>query len=162
MAVETLPTKPQVEYFIRPKFNVTKTTTADEGCLQTLPDIVEFNAAYNRDHLFCAQYGHDIHAPPHFITHGDLYQAVLRFSAWLTLQDLAQRPQVVDGKVVKSRPIAMLMSSDVTWFITFLALLRVGVPVRDDRVQEQLNPDILTLFRYCACPRACLHKPLCI
>ncbi|EKM53824.1 uncharacterized protein PHACADRAFT_125794 [Phanerochaete carnosa HHB-10118-sp] len=129
MAIEIFASTPQSEPFIRPKFDVSKPTTAEQGYLQTLPDLVELNATYNRDHLFCAQYGHDIHAPPHFITHGDLYQAVLRSSAWLASQGLAQRPQHVGGKVVKSRPVAMLMSSDVTWFIIFLSLLRLGVPV---------------------------------
>ena len=116
--------------FLRPKFTLSPREAAnDPGALCTLPDLVEFNATYNRNHLFCAQYGHNIHLPPKFITHGDLYDAVLRFSAWLILQGLVQRPKVVDGKISKARPVAMLMSSDVAWFITFVSLLRLGVPV---------------------------------
>ena len=129
MAIESTVAVPQPEAFVRPKFNVSKPTTPEDGNLLTLPDLVEFNATYNRNHLFCAQYGHNIHLPPKFITHGDLYDAVLRFSAWLILQGLVQRPKVVDGKISKARPVAMLMSSDVAWFITFVSLLRLGVPV---------------------------------
>ena len=118
------------EAFVRPMINVTKPTPPEEGNLLTLPDLVEFNATYNRDHLFCAQYGHNIRLPPAYITHGDLFDAVLRFSAWLIARGLAQRPKVVDGKVVKARPVAILMSSDVMWFIAFASLIRLGVPVR--------------------------------
>ncbi|GJE97864.1 acetyl-CoA synthetase-like protein [Phanerochaete sordida] len=129
MAIDTLSSEPQPEAFVRPRFDVSKPTTAQEGYLQTLPDLIEFNATYNRDHLFCAQYAHDLSAAPRFITHGELHQGVLRASAWLALQGLAQRPRTVDGALRKSQPVALLMASDVAWFVLFAALLRAGVPV---------------------------------
>ena len=130
MAIETLSSEPQPEPFIRPKFDVSKPTSAEEGYLQTLPDLIEFNATYSRDHLFCAQYAHDLSAAPRFITHGELHQGVLRACAWLAQRGLAQRPRTAGGAVHKSRPVALLMASDVAWFVLFAALLRAGVPVR--------------------------------
>ncbi|KIP06549.1 hypothetical protein PHLGIDRAFT_106815 [Phlebiopsis gigantea 11061_1 CR5-6] len=117
------------EHFIRPKIDVTRPTSPEEGCILTLPDLVEFNSVYNRYHLFCVQYSHNVGIPPTALSHGDLYDAVLRFSSWLISHRLAQRPEVVNGNVVKARPVGVLMSSDVMWFIAFVSLVRLGVPV---------------------------------
>lgn len=116
--------------FVRPKFNVASVVASDdEGGLRTVPDLVEHNARHNPGHLFCLQYGHNIHAAPKALTMADLHDAVLRFCNWLALRGLAQVPKFVDGKVVKAQPVAILMASDIGWFIAYVALLRLGIPV---------------------------------
>lgn len=120
--VDTMP-------FIRPKFSFDTPAPSLSGALSTLSDLLEFNAFHNPAHLFCIQYARNPDEPPWSITSSDLYDAVLRCSTWLSLVGLAQTPQIVDGQVIKSRPVAILMASDIGWFITFLALLRLGVPV---------------------------------
>lgn len=146
------------ERFIRPKIDVTKPTAPEEGCILTLPDLVEFNSVYNPYHLFCVQYSHNISLPPTALSHGDLYDAVLRFSSWLISHRLAQRPEVVNGNVVKARPVGMLMSSDVMWFIAFVSLVRLGVPVRRISVVPT-NAAEHDVRRYCACLLGYRLKP---
>ncbi|KAL6304984.1 hypothetical protein BKA93DRAFT_731865 [Sparassis latifolia] len=117
--------------FVRPKFSLQQSSafSPPPDSLRSLPDLVEFNACYNPKHLFCLQYQHDVQLPPRRITMGDLHSAVLRCSTWLAEQGMVQTPAIVEGRLVKAHPVALLMSSDVGWFIVFLALLRVGVPV---------------------------------
>lgn len=116
--------------FARPKFNVASLVSSeDEAGLRSVPDLVEHNARLNPDHLFCLQYGHNIHAAPKALTMIDLHDAVLRFCSWLASRGLAQVPNFVNGKVVKARPIAILMASDIGWFIAYVSLLRLGIPV---------------------------------
>ncbi|KAI0090839.1 hypothetical protein BDY19DRAFT_740627 [Irpex rosettiformis] len=112
--------------FIRPKFSLKAST--DLGSLSSLPDLVEFNAIHNSLHPFCIQhYGQQhLHIT---VSCRDLYHGVLRCSLWLALRGLAQLPRITQDGIVKARPVAILMSSDVGWFIAFLALLRLGVPV---------------------------------
>ena len=62
----------------------------------------------------------------------DLHNAVLRCGAWLLHEGLCQVPRVVTGEMIKPQPVALLMTSDIGWFITFLALLRLGIPVSDE------------------------------
>lgn len=115
--------------FVRPKFSLAAPVSSTPDALATLPDIVEFNAFHNPTHLFCVQYGRNMQDIPHSVSFADLYNAVLRCSAWLSLGRLAQGPRIVNGVIVKPQPVAILMASDVGWFITFLALLRLGIPV---------------------------------
>lgn len=116
--------------FVRPKFTLHQPPVPDPKEILTLPDLVEFNARQNPDHTFCLQYHHNVALAPRRITMAELQDAVLRCSTWLIEQGMAYSPTLVEGRLVKAPPVAILMSSDVGWFIYFLALLRLGVPVR--------------------------------
>ena len=117
--------------FVRPKYTFNSATLCDDDddVLTTLPDLVEFNALYNPRYTFCVQYLRDLHAAPLRVTYQHLHHAVLRCSVWLTHQGLAHLSAMFEGRPRKARPVALLMGSDVNWFIAFLALLRLGVPV---------------------------------
>lgn len=115
--------------FVRPHFSLSASGSNSQGTLSTLPDLVEFNAFRNPTHLFCVQYSRNLNDVPRSICYSDLYNAVLRFSVWLAAEGLAQGPDFVDGEVGVAQPVAILMASDINWFIAFLALLRLGVPV---------------------------------
>jgi hypothetical protein len=142
--------------FIRPTIDISDPTSAEQRNIFTLPDLIEFNATFNTNHTFCWQYGSNVHLTPRTITHGELYQAILRFSAWLVLHGLGQRPQEVNGKVVKARPVAMLMSSDITWLIAFVSLLRLDIPVR--RAVTMIMLMSHSCGRYFACLRGYRHR----
>ncbi|PSR74016.1 hypothetical protein PHLCEN_2v10200 [Hermanssonia centrifuga] len=109
--------------FFRPKFDM---QGSNQNALTTLPDLVEFNALYNPSRLFCVQYTHHIYQVPRRITYKELHHAVLRCSTSLEKNGLKQPPTRINQK---ARPVALLMASDVTWFIYFISLLRLGVPV---------------------------------
>ena len=113
--------------FARPNFGLSSRSSNDAKSLTSLPDLVEFNACHNPTHTFCIQHG--LCVPPRVVSFEDLYHAVLRCSTWLGLRGLAQTPSITQNEIVKARPVAILMASDVGWFVTFLALLRLGVPV---------------------------------
>ncbi|KAI0685571.1 hypothetical protein BC835DRAFT_1456089 [Cytidiella melzeri] len=129
MTIKTTTHSPGRAPFVRPKFSLSGASTGDPAALTTLPDLVEFNAFHNPKHPFCIQYGRSAGDIPRTVSCQDLYHGALRCSAWLGLKNLAQAPSVTRGTSLKTRPVAILMASDVGWFITFLALLRLGVPV---------------------------------
>ena len=115
---------------MRPTFSVRTTGLSQYRDIPaTLPDLVAFNALYNPQRLFCIQYMHNLGDPGRKVTYAQLQDAVLCCSVWLQNKGLAQSPTLVQGKVVKARPVALLMGSDVGWFVFFVTLLRLGVPV---------------------------------
>lgn len=117
------------QQFVRPQYNYAG-KNIDARTLNTLPELVEHNAVHNGGHLFCLQYTHNTDAPPRRVTYSELQLAVLRCTVWLANSGLSQPPRVDEsGTVVKPRPIGLLMTSDLAWFIHFLALLRLGIPV---------------------------------
>lgn len=152
----------ETKAFVRPKFSLDSPAPSSSGALSTLPDLLEFNAFHNPTHPFCVQYTRNFDEPPHSISCADLHSAVLRCSAWLSLVGLAQVPQIVDGQVITSPPVAILMASDIGWFISFLALLRLGVPVSPFmRASQETNSDIRPIQVLCLstrlAPQAVVH-----
>ncbi|OBZ65860.1 L-aminoadipate-semialdehyde dehydrogenase [Grifola frondosa] len=117
--------------FARPQFSLVLPEDAPHDAIRTVPDLVEHNAVHNPDHLFCLQYNHNSAVPPRRITMRELQAAVLQCSAWLAAQGIGRAPMrdPASGGLVKAKPVALLMASDVGWFIQFVALLRIGVPV---------------------------------
>ena len=126
----TPPTSSQ--QFVRPRYDYGgKNTGLDARACTNLPELVEFNAVNNRNHLFCLQYNHRTDTHPRLVTYEGLHLAVLRCSVWLAKNGICQALQAVSdsGVNTKARPVGLLMASDLSWFIHFLALLRLGVPV---------------------------------
>ena len=123
--------------FVRPTLAVESTTDASpEQALRTLPELVAFNALHNANHIFCIQYYHNLDTTPLQVTYSALHEASLRCCAWLEKQQLARTPALIRPEIVDNAPIAILMSSDVSWFIAFLALLRLGIPVSASVVDD--------------------------
>ena len=114
--------------FRRANFQIDSKTESSD-LIRTLPELVEFNATYNPQHLFCLQANKAGEATR--ISHLELKYAVLRCSAWLRdkVPGLKGPEKGEDGKVSRGPPIALLMESDIGIFIYLLSLLSIGVPV---------------------------------
>ncbi|KXN84174.1 Linear gramicidin synthase subunit D [Leucoagaricus sp. SymC.cos] len=110
--------------FIRPHLNLGYGDDREDG-INTLPDLVEFNAKHNPDHIFGQQFRVN-DQPPCVITFSQFATAVERTSAWLVgtgaTTGRTEREVIVP-------PVALLLGSDITLFMFICALLRIGTPV---------------------------------
>jgi acyl-CoA synthetase (AMP-forming)/AMP-acid ligase II len=112
--------------FIRPHLNLGY--SPDNPCgVSSLPELIEFAAERNPDHIFGVQTrAGEGAASPSEITFSQLLSAVERASAWLVASGVTKgrirRDQVVP-------PVGVLLASDVGIFIYMAALLRIGTPV---------------------------------
>ncbi|KAK2037948.1 acetyl-CoA synthetase-like protein [Colletotrichum somersetense] len=100
----------------------------------TLPELVDFHAENNPEHLFCLQAeaneagnGHNF-VP---LSYEKLQRAIIRCQAWLRQQTTSLHPPETDadGSVKKCAPVAVLMESHVGLVICVLACMGMGVPV---------------------------------
>ncbi|KZV64745.1 acetyl-CoA synthetase-like protein [Peniophora sp. CONT] len=111
--------------FVRAHINLGFGLDTQEG-VNSLPELVEFNAKHNPDHLFGVQLGSCQTSSGRRITFAELSLAVERTAGWLV------RSGVTTGRSSRTdevAPVAILLGSDVGIFIYILALLRIGTPV---------------------------------
>jgi hypothetical protein len=108
--------------------------------IQTLPQLVEYNATHNPNYPFCLQaqknFDHaDTAIEDRFIriTHQDVKFAILRCQKWLLkmIQSLHSPKIHAEDSVTKCAPVAVFMESDVGLFIYLMALVSLGCPVRE-------------------------------
>ena len=110
--------------FVRPHLNLGYGDDREDG-INTLPDLVEFAAKHNPDHIFGQQLrAYD--SNPCFITFSEFATAVERVSAWLV--NVGATTGRTEREVTVP-PVALLLGSDVTLFMYICALLRIGTPV---------------------------------
>ncbi|KAL7270283.1 putative NRPS-like protein biosynthetic cluster [Rhizina undulata] len=115
--------------FCRPKFELLS-PIPDHDSIRTLPELLSFNARHNGDLLFGLQAVKNIDDAPVRITYAQMQRAVERCMAWLAVNlEGLKRPEIVDGKVVKTRAVGLLLASDIGVMIYLIALLALGVPV---------------------------------
>lgn len=110
--------------FIRPYINLGYGCDRPDG-VNSLPELIAFNARHNPNHLFGLQ-GRAGENPPCRITFSQLQDAVENASSWLV------KTGSTTGRTrweQVTRPIAILLGSDVGIFIYMAALLRIGTPV---------------------------------
>lgn len=101
--------------------------------IQTVPELVEYNATYNPHHLFCIQAQKQIQdARPQLlsVSHLQLKRAIAQCQAWLvnTLVELDLPSSGTDGTACA--PVALYVESDVGLLIHLFSLMGLGVPVR--------------------------------
>ena len=111
--------------FVRAHINLGFELDTPEG-VNSLPELVEFNAKHNPDHLFAVQLRTDAAHSGRRITFAELSLAVERAAGWLV------KSGVTTGRTLRTdeiAPVAILLGSDVGIFIYILALLRIGTPV---------------------------------
>lgn len=107
----------------------------DTNYIGSLPQLVEFNAEKNPDHVFCIQSrkqaGKTSISLLH-INHSQLKDAISRCANWLrsNIPGLQLPSLQDDGSVKKGPPVALFMESDIGLLFHQLALLSLGVPVR--------------------------------
>jgi len=98
-----------------------------EGCLHSLPELVDFNAVNNADHPFCIQAKSA--APFDTFTHAEFKIAVANCAQWIK-ENVPLRP-IASGADAFSKmaPVALFMESDFGLVIHEFALMSLGVPV---------------------------------
>lgn len=122
--------------FRRPRIKLLDESPKPDGsAIRCLPDLVEYNAAENPDHLFCVQV---LHRQGGFeedlfrsITFLELEESVRRCCYWIQSQAGGHLSSAIaeDGPLQKSPPIALFLESDIGLFIHIVALLSLNVPV---------------------------------
>lgn len=127
--------------FERPHFTPLPPKSGTEDQLETitsLPDLIEFNARHNPDHVFCIQARSSIgrHEAaensnatfnPCPITFAQLESAVHACAS--TISTLMPQKQDASGGSKASEPLALYLESDVGLFFHLAALLNLNVPV---------------------------------
>ena len=133
-----MPSIPSIPSFRRARLAI-EVHGDQRGSIRTLPELVEFNAENNPEHLFCLQ-ANKI-GEPTSITHLQLKHAILRCSSWLRDHVSGFREPEVrdDGKVLRAAPIALFMESDAGIFVFFLSLMAAGVPVSTHAIKSELD-----------------------
>ncbi|KAF5377825.1 hypothetical protein D9615_006785 [Tricholomella constricta] len=111
--------------FIRPQINLGYDEDQTSG-VKSLPELVEFDASHNPDHIFGVQSRTGNDASPYEITFSQLQSAVEYASAWLVTSGCTPGRTRRDEKVA---PVGILLGSDIGIFIYMVALLRIGTPV---------------------------------
>ena len=121
--------------YIRPKLSLGNFN--DDGALKSLPDLVEFNAVNNPDHLFGVQNANAQDASPCEITFSQLQTAVEYASFWLVQTGCTNgRTQRQDAVL----PVGIMLGSDISIFIYMAALLRIGTPVSVHTLRDHIGP----------------------
>lgn len=119
--------------FRRAEINLQTIEERDDQ-VRTVPQLIEYNASHNPNHLFCVQVkkqGKSASQPFHTISHLQLKQAISSCSKWLVenVKELRLTRKADDGKVLKGQPMALFMESDVGLLIHKWSLMSLGVPV---------------------------------
>ena len=126
--------------FIRPHLNLGYVEDRNGG-VDSLPELIEFAARHNPDHIFCVQTRVEGSAPCE-ITFSDLQVAVEHASAWLVATGATpgrtRRDEVMS-------PVGILLGSDIGIFMYMAALLRLGTPVS---VLASYRNTLLTSYRF--------------
>ena len=122
--------------FMRAEFDlVGSPETLEPQTVRCLPDLIHFNATNNPTHVFCLQAQQQSSDCPKFDVRGiaflELEQAVERCCRWIlaNVADVLPARIAKDGSVQKSKPVALLMESDVGLFVYVAALLTLNIPV---------------------------------
>jgi hypothetical protein len=111
--------------------------TSNPESIRSLPDLIRFNALNNPEKLFAVQAkqssasGKDSDFVE--VKFRDLAESVEQCCSWILENIQGAHVAHVDdnGKVEKSKPIALLLESDLTLFIYLAALLTLNIPVCD-------------------------------
>lgn len=116
---------PLCNAFLRPHLNLGYVED-DAGGVNSLPELIAFNAQHNPGHTFGLQ-ARAAKNSPMTISFGQLHAAVLNAAAWL-VKSGATAGRTRRGENIA--PVGLFLSSDIGIFIYMAALLRIGTPVR--------------------------------
>ncbi|KAK8116960.1 uncharacterized protein PG998_005241 [Apiospora kogelbergensis] len=114
--------------FVRAEFDLTTdqpSNDQDEGRVQSLVELIDFNSNHNASHPFCLQAKPD--GSLSLVTHAEFKTAVYRCAAWA--QAMLPSTLAGDDKAVAGRaPVALLMESDVGLVIHEFSLMSINTP----------------------------------
>jgi acyl-CoA synthetase (AMP-forming)/AMP-acid ligase II len=132
MTKPSMPPTTSSTFFSRANINL---QTQDDTSIQTVPELIEYNATNNPHHPFCIQaqkQSQDARPRLLSVSHLQLKRAIAQCQAWLvnTLVELKLPSISSDGTVYKGPPVALYVESDVGLLIHLFSLMSLGVPVR--------------------------------
>ncbi|KAL0961267.1 hypothetical protein HGRIS_006230 [Hohenbuehelia grisea] len=111
--------------FVRPHLNLGYGNDRPDG-VNSLPELIEFNAKHNPDHIFGLQSRAGEGATPVELTFSHLQTSVENASAWLVKSGATTGRTKRETQVP---PVAILLGSDIGIYVYMAALLRIGTPV---------------------------------
>ena len=120
--------------FKRPYVNLYPSAN-DSGHIRSIPELVDFNAEHNPDHVFCVQARKQADKTSISllsITNSQLKETISHCATWLknNLRELQLPFSNENGDVAKGPPVALFMESDIGLLVHEIALMSLGVPVR--------------------------------
>ena len=117
--------RPSIELSSLPRFS------GKDG-IRSLPDLIDFNAKSNPDHLFALQEEREGGAHTGFaeISFAKLQQLVKQATIWLEKTGLGPGQDTRSRPDSKNKAVALFLESDLTLFIYLCALLSTEIPVR--------------------------------
>lgn len=97
-----------------------------EDHVHSLPELIDFNAIHNPDHLFCIQARSN--EPFINVTNAQFKVAVDQCAQWIA--DNVKLPTAATKNgLVERPPVALLMESDFGLIVHQFALVSMGIPV---------------------------------
>ena len=118
--------------FFRPCVSFKK---EDEHAVHSIPELIDFNAKFNAEYIFCIQAEkaplEDSPSLLH-VTHAQLKRAICCCSQWVksSMQDLVLPRVIEDGAGSrKGPPVALLLDSDINLLVHAYTLMSLGIPV---------------------------------
>ncbi|KAK5991526.1 Non-canonical non-ribosomal peptide synthetase ascB [Cladobotryum mycophilum] len=118
-----------------------------EGHIHSLPELVDFNAVNNPDHLFCIQARST--APFDHFTHAQFKIAVANCARWIQ-ENVPLQPTTSPDALTKMAPVALFMESDFGLMIHEFALMSIGATsaasfIVSQRLSEPAKPALAAL-----------------
>lgn len=138
-------------HFIRPSISF---TGKDEHTVQSIPQLIDFNAKFNPDYTFCIQAEKALLDDfPSFlhVTNAQLKQAIYCCAKWLrsSVQELVLPEITEDGADArKGSPIALLLDSDINLLVHAYTLMSLGVPVSEIPAVNAFDIELKARYRY--------------
>lgn len=97
-----------------------------ENYVHSLPELIDFNAVHNPDHLFCVQARSN--EPPINVTNAQFKLAVDQCAQWIATNVKLPTAATKNG-LAERPPVALLMESDFGLIVHQFALVSMGIPV---------------------------------
>ena len=129
-------------------------TSKDERTVQSIPQLIDFNAKANPDYVFCIQAEKALLEDfPSFlhVTNAQLKHAICRCAQWLrsTVQELVLPEIIEDGAGSrKGPPIALLLDSDINLLVHAYTLMSLGVPVGGTNMMNTFDNELKARYRF--------------
>ena len=139
-------------------------TSRNEHAVQSIPQLIHFNAKANPDYAFCIQAEKALHEDfPNFlhVTNAQLKYAICRCAQWLrsTVQELVLPEIIEDGASSrKGPPIALLLDSDINLLVHAYTLMSLGVPVSGADLMNTSDNELKARYRF-SCSLLVLVQP---
>ncbi|KAJ6069443.1 hypothetical protein N7499_011330, partial [Penicillium canescens] len=118
--------------FLRPFLQVSRDPVTDLSAIQSLPDLIDFDADHNPDHVFALQ---EVRQGVNYVNLTPVTFSELKLAATTCAHLIRKRlpggPSKATGgdESETRRPVALFLESDINLFVHLAALLYLNIPV---------------------------------